>query len=522
VETGGALCSTQPFKELKHVARYSSLTGLSGCVMSICFLPGREEQIVCAHAGGWVTVLRLSEVPRLEQIFCVGDGTLCSIYEVAAVDADSVLVLHEHDWETWALWPEPHIVKKQSALRVVEGGVMNRSPKEEDLAVAAPMLQGMEWVARPFDHAVSAPVDCAMVEVVHVKAAHANALRLQDPVFGDALWIGEQGLSCVAMNDDGELVVGNRFGAVLHLIAGRSAAQHPDSLRVALMPGACTTLSGIKPDSPVEGQGLEGGPEVFPFADPAGTVTNSVGMKLVPIPVGEFLMGTPASTPCYNEDELAALPAELADLLRSENCEPGDADEEFQHRVRITKPFLLGMRQVTQSQYEEVTGENPSFFKGPDLPVEHLTWGEARRLCELLSELPEERAAGRHYRLPTEAEWEYACRAGTTTIFNTGDWLGSNEAMFSTSNRLSPRQTVRVGSYAPNAWGLFDMHGNVWEWTNDWYSADYFQECPVDDPKGPRGGTHHTLRGGSASVKRHECRSAFRGEAYADGPDDES
>lgn len=233
--------------------------------------------------------------------------------------------------------------------------------------------------------------------------------------------------------------------------------------------------------------------------DPPGTIVNSLGMKHVPIPAGEFLMGSP------------------------EDCPSGDREEEFQHRVRITKPFLLGMHQVTQSQYETVTGKNPSFFKGPDLPVEHLSWNDAQQFCELLSDRPEERAAGRRYRLPTEAEWEYACRAGTSTTFNTGDTLALHQARFATKSRSSPKPTAPVGSYPPNAWGLYDMHGNVWEWTSDWFSADYFRESPVDDPQGPATGMHHTLRGGSASVEAHECRTAIRGEATAvDGPETET
>lgn len=230
--------------------------------------------------------------------------------------------------------------------------------------------------------------------------------------------------------------------------------------------------------------------------DPAGTIVNSIGMKLVPIPAGTFLMGAP------------------------EDCHFADPVEEFQHRVRITKPFLLGMHQVTQSQYEKVVQNNPSFFKGPDLPVEHLTWKEAHRFCELLSALPAEVAAGRLYRLPTEAEWEYACRAATTTTFNTGDRLELHQARFATMERSSPKPTAPVGSYPPNAWGLYDMHGNVWEWTADWFSAKYFKRSPVDDPTGPKRGTHHTLRGGSASVQAHECRGSFRGEAAEDGPED--
>jgi formylglycine-generating enzyme required for sulfatase activity len=222
---------------------------------------------------------------------------------------------------------------------------------------------------------------------------------------------------------------------------------------------------------------------------PAGTIENSIGMKFLPIPAGVFLMGT-----------------------------PGDEGEEFPHQVRITKGFFLGMHQVTQLQYERVTGDNPSLFKGRDRPVEHLSWKDAARFCDLLSAMPEELAAGRRYRLPTEAEWEYACRAGSTTRFHTGETLGKEAARFALKNRSEPKSTKPVGSYPPNAWGLFDMHGNVWEWTNDWFSADYYREGPNDDPQGPPSGTHHTLRGGSASVMAKECGSAMRGESSVDGP----
>lgn len=232
-----------------------------------------------------------------------------------------------------------------------------------------------------------------------------------------------------------------------------------------------------------------------PFADPAGTITNSLGMKLVPIQPDEFLMGTPADSPFDS------------------------ANEQFQHKVRITKPFFIGMHEVTQYQYEQVTGENPSYFKGPDLPVEHVSWSHAQRFSEKLTALPAESEAGRRYRLPTEAEWEYACRAGTVGSYNTGESLESHQARLATTSRSSPKQTARVGTYPPNAWGVFDMHGNVWEWTSDWFSANYFHHSPVDDPPGPGKGTHHTLRGGSASVEAHECHTAIRGEATADEPE---
>lgn len=232
--------------------------------------------------------------------------------------------------------------------------------------------------------------------------------------------------------------------------------------------------------------------------DPPGTVTNSIGMKLVPIPAGEFLMGSPG------------------------NDSPGDNNEEFQHRVHIATPFFMGMHEVSQKQYEDVTGENPSQFQGQDLPVEHLFWKQAAQFCNMLSELPAERQAGRRYRLPTEAEWEYACRAGTATTYNTGDEIHPSLARFSRTIRFVAKKPAPVGTYHPNAWGLFDMHGNVWEWTADWFSADYFRSSRVDDPLGPSTGTHHTLRGGSASVTADDCRSAIRGEASIfDGPNSE-
>lgn len=230
------------------------------------------------------------------------------------------------------------------------------------------------------------------------------------------------------------------------------------------------------------------------YPDPPGTIENSIGMKLVPIPPGEFLMGSPA------------------------DCPIGDPDEEFQHLVRITKPFSMGMHQVTQAQYEHVTGQNPSHFKGAERPVEHLSWDEAQRFCDLLSALPAEQAAGRRYRLPTEAEWEYACRAGTTTPFHTGDSLTTNEARFAHTSRGSAKPTTPVGTYPPNAWGLFDMHGNAWDWTGDWFDAEYFHDSPANDPQGPPLGSHHTLRGGSASVEANECRTTIRGEAQHDRP----
>jgi len=230
------------------------------------------------------------------------------------------------------------------------------------------------------------------------------------------------------------------------------------------------------------------------LTDPPGTIINSLGMKLVPIKAGTFLMGGREDEEGYNEEE------------------------EQLHTVQITKPYYLGMFQVTQGEYIAVMQENPSVFHGKNRPVEHVSWKEAVEFCTRLSAMPMEKAAGRVYRLPTEAEWEYACRAGSDTAFAFGDELTALQARFCEEIVCEPQPTMPVGMYPPNDWGLHDMHGNVWEWTSDWYALDYYANSPKSDPKGPPTGTHHVLRGGSASVKNFECRCAMRGESARDKP----
>ncbi len=204
------------------------------------------------------------------------------------------------------------------------------------------------------------------------------------------------------------------------------------------------------------------------WADKLGVpvqITNYVGMKLNLIPPGEFAMGSPKS-------------------------ESGHLPDETQHLVRITKPFYLSSHEVTQEQYEQVMGKNPSYHNGMDKPVDTVSWQDAVEFCGKLSD-----EEGVEYRLPTEAEWEYACREGTTTAYSFGDDVsGLGEYAWHIGNSNST--THPVGGLKPNAWGLFDMHGNVFEWCQDWYGP-YESLQVVSDPTGAASGHYRVLRGGA-------------------------
>jgi formylglycine-generating enzyme required for sulfatase activity len=180
----------------------------------------------------------------------------------------------------------------------------------------------------------------------------------------------------------------------------------------------------------------------------------------------------------------------------------------------------MGAHEVTQAQYQKVMGTNPSYYsaggggraavKGVEtrqFPVDQVAWPDAVKFCAKLSALPAEKGARRVYRLPTEAEWEYACRAGTKTPFHCGNGLTPKEANVGEGTR----GPVKVGSYKPNAWGLYDMHGNVWEWVHDVHDRDYYRHSPKKDPPGPRAGGNRVARGGGWGYAPAVCRSAFRG-----------
>jgi formylglycine-generating enzyme required for sulfatase activity len=218
-----------------------------------------------------------------------------------------------------------------------------------------------------------------------------------------------------------------------------------------------------------------------------------VKLELVWIPPGEFLMGSP-------EDE------------------EGRSRAEKQHRVRLTQGFYIGKYPVTQAQYEAVVGQNPSRFRGKDRSVE-VSWNDAVGFCEQLS-----RRVGHRVRLPTEAQWEYACRAGTATPFSFGATISTDQANYDGNYIYGSgikgkyrKETMPVGQFPSNAWGLHDMHGNVWEWCADWYGDGYYSNNPDKNPGGPISGVYRVLRGGSWFNGPGLCRSASR---YGESPDD--
>ncbi|MEE3371779.1 MAG: SUMF1/EgtB/PvdO family nonheme iron enzyme [Planctomycetota bacterium] len=216
-------------------------------------------------------------------------------------------------------------------------------------------------------------------------------------------------------------------------------------------------------------------------------LTNSIGLKLRLVPAGKFLMGSALDVADRGQDE-------------------------SQHEVVLSTPYYLGVYEVTQGQYEQVMGKNDSKFRGPDRPVEQVSWNDAVSFCERLSALPAEKAAGHVYRLPTEAEWEYACRAGTVTPYNAGESIGDlSDAAWFNGNAEA---TQPVGQKNPNAFGLFDMAGNVWEWCQDRYGP-YANE-QARDPQGPLSGSERVNRGGSWINLPQVCRSARRSRFSAE------
>jgi formylglycine-generating enzyme required for sulfatase activity len=214
----------------------------------------------------------------------------------------------------------------------------------------------------------------------------------------------------------------------------------------------------------------------------ANTYTNSIGMKFVLVPAGTFMMG--------------------ADI----DIEEADDNELPRHQVKISKPFYLGVYEVTQGQWEALMGNNPSKFKGNDNPVEMVSWEEVQAFITRLNQ----KEGHSLYRLPTEAEWEYAARAGSTSSYYFGDDK-SQLGDYAWYNSNSGETSHPVGQKHPNAWGLYDMIGNINEWTGDWYGETYYANSPSADPTGPISGDIRVVRGCGWTLITFYCRLANRG-----------
>jgi formylglycine-generating enzyme required for sulfatase activity len=261
-------------------------------------------------------------------------------------------------------------------------------------------------------------------------------------------------------------------------------------------------------------------------------ITNSIGMQMILIPAGEFMMGAPADEKGRRENEIP------------------------QHPVRITKPFWLGVYEVSQTEYEQIMGHHESDSRrfGVDrhgtikvdtrrFPMDEVSWYQATEFCNRLSEeeglppyyrlSPSKRGklwkdvsvvGGQGYRLPTEAEWEYACRAGTTTPFSFGGAIKENQANVNKpiSGPVYRSYAAAAGSYQANAFGLHDMHGNVAEWCNDVYDPNYYEDCAIDDPPGPPSDDpaetslngNVVARGGSWYSSLDSSRAAYREDEF--------
>ena len=323
---------------------------------------------------------------------------------------------------------------------------------------------------------VSVAIEVAGLDGARGKAAQTAVQRLGDVdndgrvTFADALLVMAYSLNrSTVMPDGGDISLGD--------VDGDGGITITDAWLIA-------TYVVNRSDDRVSGLGIGrslGGPG--PGGDLVADLPGGAEMEFVWIEAGVFQMG-------------------------SENV----GDERPVHEVEISEGFWLGKYEVTQGEWESVMGSNPSHYKGDSRrPVERVSWHDVQAFIDTLNA-----AAGSVvYRLPTEAEWEYACRAGTTTRWSLGDEDGNDESLLGNyawyRGNNDPYATKAVGDKSPNSWGLHDMHGNVWEWVQDWYSSSYYNSSPRVDPPGPTSGSVRVFRGGAFNIGAQTLRSARRG-----------
>jgi len=313
------------------------------------------------------------------------------------------------------------------------------------------------------------------------------------------------------LTSDTDQTIGSNFVEVPASNSNTNADQTSDgkkhsisepNINASLRHGHQSTI--ITPENQPQIEALKSSPP----KNPSPTKTREIwqepitGMNLVKVTGGCFEMGQNLTEQRYLKRDSA-----------EGNFEKYYADELPQHKVCVDE-FWMGIHEVTQSEWQKVMGFNPSVFQdGDDYPVEMVSWDDAQLFLRKLNELNNTF----EFRLPSEAEWEYAARAGTSTIYTTGDAIKSTDANFNGSfpfglNLIDEyrKTSLPVGSFKANAFGLYDMHGNVWEWCNDWYQANYYQHEVVQNPAGPDTGQMKVLRGGSWFRYSAHIRSATR------------
>ncbi len=417
-------------------------------------------------------------------------------------------------------WVYRKLNQSQAALRLLVVDACRNDPHDG----GKKSLDGQKNVNKAFSKSLE---ERPPEGIVLLTSCAAGEISMEDPKFGHGVFTH---YLLQAMRGDGDKDKNGRISVgELAMYAGY------ETKRYVARRFSESQRPGLRGDTTIEALNFE-------FAN-ASTWTNSIGMKLVQIPAGEFLMGSGKSA------------AEIARQFdsKAEYYE----DEHPQHRVRLSKPYYLGSHEVTIGEFgqfvqakgykteaerdgeggwgwNEATGKlegrDPKYtwqstgWKQTDAhPVVNVSWNDAVAFCAWLSQKD-----GRKYRLPTEAEWEYACRAGTTTMYQHGDdpeglvrvgnvadeTAKSKLTNYQSTSYLAARDghvfTAPVGSYAANAWGLYDMHGNVYEWCQDWYGADYYGNSAGTDPTGPSSGSSRVLRGGSWGGSPRDCRSALR------------
>jgi len=368
----------------------------------------------------------------------------------------------------------------------------------EDDSPPITVITSAQWIDANRVRVSGVAADDSAIQSVSVNGE--TAFLRQGPLTDWSVILPTQGprLEIVAASTD---EAGNVEKTPHHWLLARPERKEREvaSSSEALKPAASTTLPLPAPSIPTKEANVPPSKLPWPLWDGKESIAayagrlhleptrslmlNGAKLDLVLVPAGSFLMGSPSSEKGH------------------------EADEAPQHRVYLSHPFYMGRFEVTQAQYEKICGKNPSYFIGEDRPVEQVSWDDVRKFLH---------QAGQGLRLPTEAEWEFACRGGATTAYYSGAaatdldpmaWFGHG---IMNAYAIGGDETHPVGKKQPNAFGLHDMAGNVYEWCADWYDPHYYETSPTLDPVGPASGDSRVIRGGSWEGRADFCRSANR------------